>query len=274
MNGKHVHSGNRMNSCLYKAKVFHHRLEPKQHKFSYNIFMFCIDLDELDQLPERFSLISRNRFNVFSFRDSEHLQFPAGNPDTSLPVRQQIEGYLRENNIGFEGGKIMLLTNLNVLGYNFNPVSFYFVSNAAGKQVACVVEVQNTFREMKPFLLTDADREGTLYHLQTTKYFYVSPFFDHDIDFDFRINVLGENLAISINDLRENKPVFISTLTGKQKSLTNSRLFWYAFRFPFITLRIIFLIHWHALLLWMKKLPYHKKSAHANLQRGVFRKKE
>ena len=272
--GKHVHSGIRMNSCLYKANVFHHRLEPKQHQFSYNIFMFCIDLDELDELPKRFSLISRNRFNVFSFRDAEHLQFPAENPDTSKPVRQQIESYLRENNISFEGGKIRLLTNLNVLGYNFSPVSFYFVSNAAGEQVACLVEVQNTFREMKPYLLTAENRDRKLYHLQTKKYFYVSPFFDHDIDFDFRINIPDENMAISINDIENDKLVFISTLTGKRKSLTNARLWWYAFRFPLITLRIIFLIHWHAFLLYLKKLPYHKKSDHANLQRGVFRKKD
>ncbi|MGZ4042266.1 MAG: DUF1365 family protein, partial [Bacteroidia bacterium] len=35
-----------MNSCLYKALVMHNRIDPKPHRFHYNVFMFYIDLDE------------------------------------------------------------------------------------------------------------------------------------------------------------------------------------------------------------------------------------
>jgi DUF1365 family protein len=28
----------------------HHRLEPKKHSFHYNVFMFYLDLDEIDGL--------------------------------------------------------------------------------------------------------------------------------------------------------------------------------------------------------------------------------
>src|ERR1041384_5591209 len=104
-----------MNSCLYKARVFHDRLSPKKHTFSYNIFMFYADLDELDQIAKNYTLISRNKFNVFSFRDDEHLQFPAGNPDKSKNVKEQIIGFLKYQEIPYDGGKIMLLTNFNVL---------------------------------------------------------------------------------------------------------------------------------------------------------------
>jgi uncharacterized protein len=236
--------------------------------------MFYADLDELDLLAEKFLLISRNRFNVFSFRDREHLQFPAENPDTGKKVKEQIVGYLEEKGVSYDGGRIMLLTNFNVLGYNFNPVSFYFVFDSQERPVCCIAEVQNTFREMKPYFMGREHFDGRKFSLNTTKYFYVSPFIDHDTQFDFQLSVPGEDLAIGIDDYKDGERFFISTLTGTRKKLTNLRLFGYALRFPLITLRIIFLIHWQALKLWRKKLPYHKKGDHGDLQRDVFRKKE
>src|SRR5271170_6435476 len=115
-----------MNSCLYRATVMHNRLEPKKHWFQYNVFMFYVDLDELELLKKKLWMFSINRFNYFSFRDKEHLQLPMEKPDTTKSTKQHILTYLQENGIHLEKGKIMLLTNMNVLGYNFNPVSFYF----------------------------------------------------------------------------------------------------------------------------------------------------
>lgn len=263
-----------LESSLYRAKVMHDRLEPKKRKFSYNIFMFYIDLDDLDDLPKRFWMISRNRFNFFSFRDRGHLQLPPDNPDTSKRVKEQLVDYLALNGVEYDGGKIMLLTNFNVLGYNFNPVSFYFVFDALNQPLCSVVEVQNTFRELKPYFIGKDLFNGKKFHLNTTKYFYVSPFIDHDVQFDFNLPVPDDRLAIGIDDYKDGKRFFISTLTGTKKKLTNGRLFAYAFRFPFITLKIITLIHWQALILWLKNIPYHKKTAHGDLQRGVYRKKE
>lgn len=263
-----------MNSCLYKATVMHHRLEPKPHQFHYSVFMFYIDLDELELLTKKFAMISRNRFNFFSFKDKEHLQLPVDKPDQAKSTKEQIISYLRENGIVYDQHKIMLLTNLNILGYNFNPVSFYFVFDRNGQSVCAIAEVSNTFREMKPYFLGGEAKKENYFHLNTTKYFYVSPFIDHDSNFYFQLHVPGEKLNIRIDDYKEGKRFFISTLTGKKKELSNGRLLLYSLRFPLLTLRIISLIHWHALRLWLKKLPYHKKSAHPNLQRDVLRKYE
>lgn len=263
-----------MNSAFYKARVMHDRLEPKQHRFNYNVFLFYVDLDEIDALAKKHWLISRNRFNVFSFRDCEHLQLPKEDPDRSKNTKEHIIAYMTENGVAYDGGKIMLLTNFNVLGYNFNPVSFYFVYDADEHPLCCIAEVQNTFREMKPFFIGREHFNGKKFHLRVPKHFYVSPFIDHDAQFDFNLTVPDENLGIGIDDYKDDRRFFISTLVGKRKAITDGRLAAYAFRFPFITLRIIALIHWQALKLWLKKLPYHKKSAHQDLQRGVYRKKE
>lgn len=72
-----------MNSCLYKAHVMHNRLAPKVHRFHYDVFMFYLDLDEIDTLHKQLKFMSRNRFNLFNFRDRDHLQLPREKPDTS-----------------------------------------------------------------------------------------------------------------------------------------------------------------------------------------------
>ncbi|MBS1638206.1 MAG: DUF1365 domain-containing protein [Bacteroidetes bacterium] len=263
-----------MNSCLYKATVMHHRTKPVPHRFHYNVFMFYIDLDELDMLTQKFKMISRNRFNFFSFRDSEHLQLPVDRPDTTKTTKEHITDYIRSCGITDEISKVMLLTNLNVLGYNFNPVSFYYCYNAQNQPLCAIAEVSNTFREMKPYLLNADAFNGEQFQLNTTKYFYVSPFIDHDANFDFRLSVPGEKLNIRIDDIKDDERFFISTLTGQRRAMTNRALFSYSVRFPFITLLIITRIHWHALRLWLKKLPFHRKAEHGDLQRDVFRKYE
>lgn len=263
-----------MNSCLYKARVMHNRLQPKQHRFHYNVFMFYVDLDELELLEKKLWMFSCNRFNFFSFRDKEHLQLPPEKPDSSKSTRMHIVDYITRNGVDYKGGKIMLLTNMNVLGYNFNPVSFYFCFDEKEEPLCAVAEVCNTFGEMKTYFLGRENFSEGVFHLDTVKYFYVSPFIDHDAHFDFRLAVPGEKLNVRIDDHKDGQRFFISTLTGEKRKLGNRSLFWYALRFPFIPLKVISLIHWNAFRLWLKKIPYHKKAAHAALQRDVLRKYE
>ncbi|MBL7910719.1 MAG: DUF1365 domain-containing protein [Bacteroidia bacterium] len=261
-----------MNSCLYKATVMHNRMKPASHRFHYNVFMFYIDLDEIEQLRKKLLFFSHNRFNFFSFRDNEHLQLPIENPDKSKTTKQHILDYLQKNSVTPAPTKIMLLTNLNVLGYNFNPVSFYYCFDEKDQPVCCIAEVGNTFGEMKPYLLSKENLSENTFHLNTAKYFYVSPFMDHDANFDFNLVIPTEKLNNKIDTFKGGERIFISTLTGLKKPINNGNLFWYSIRFPFITLKIITLIHWNALKLWRKKIPYHKKGENQDLQKDVFRK--
>ena len=261
-----------INSCLYKARVMHHRLEPKQHNFHYDIFMFYLDLDEIDGLHKSLRWLSRNQFNLFNFRDKDHLQLPKDNPDATKNTRQHITQYLKENGVNIGNGRIMLLTNLCTLGYQFNPVSFYYCYNEQGEVVCSIVEVCNTFMEMKPYFLGADTRAGDKFHLNTTKYFYVSPFIDMDTNFDFNLEIPGEKLHVRIDDFKKDgSRFFISTLSGKRVPLTDGKLLQYFFSFPLITLKVIGLIHWQALKLWLKKIPFHKKEANKHLQKDVYR---
>jgi DUF1365 family protein len=60
-------------SNIYECTVMHQRLRPKRHGFSYRVFYLWLDLDEIDALDADLALFSRNRFNLFSFHDRDHL---------------------------------------------------------------------------------------------------------------------------------------------------------------------------------------------------------
>ena len=263
-----------MNSCLYQCRVMHNRLSPRKHKFYYTIFMFYLDLDEIDMLSQKLRFLSRNNFNLFNFKDKEHLQLPVGNPDKTKNTKQHLLQYVKEKGLQEPVHKIYLLTNLSVLGYNFNPVSFYFCFDTNNYPLCCVIEISNTFGEMKLFFLDKNCFTENIFRLETKKYFYVSPFIDHDASFDFNLSLPGEKINLRIDDIKNGERFFISTVTGDAKPLSDGNLFFSFLRFPFVTLKIIAMIHWNAFILWLKKIPYYKKEERQDLQRDIHRKNE
>lgn len=257
-------------SCLYQCEVMHRRLYPKQHKFSYSIFMFCVDLDEIDSLERKLILFSRNRFNWFSFRDADHLQFPLGAGRNSKTVKQNVLDYLESQQVETDIEKIVLITNVAVLGYSFNPISFYICYDTLANPVCSVGEVCNTHGEMKLYMLDSSSLKGNVFQQKVIKHFYVSPFASLESSFDFIFSVPGDILNMRVDDYENNKRFLVTSLTGIKKRLTDMRLLWYGLRFPLIPLRIMALIHWHALLLFLKRVPHRKKNFTTHFQRDAY----
>lgn len=172
-----------MNSSIYTCKVMHNRLSPKKHSFWYNVYLFYLDLDEIPMLAKKNFFFGFHSFNLFNFRNKDHLQLPRENPDTTKSVRDQLTQYVAEQGVTLGAGKVMLLTNLAVLGYNFNPVCFYFCYDEAKEPLCAVVEITNTYHEKKLFFIPLAELEGNTFKQHAEKYFYVSPFIDLDTFF-------------------------------------------------------------------------------------------
>lgn len=255
-----------INSCLYEMDIMHCRIAPRKHRFTHRIFMFYLDLDELDEISRKLPFFKRNRRALFEFRDSDHINF--GHAD----VKANVLAYVRDKGVDTPISRVMMMTNVRTVGYVFNPVSFYFCFGSDNRPVCAVAQVGNTFGELKPFFLGPETLHKDTFCSVQKKYYYISPFIDLDVPMDFRLKVPGERLFIRIDDLKRERKFLYTTMTGKRRPLTNTELFKLGSKIPLVTLKVIFLIHWHAAILhFIKKIPYHKKRDNPDLQREVQR---
>ena len=185
-------------------------MRQKWHSFHYEIFMFYLDLDEIDGISKRLKWMSRNRFNLFNFRDKDHLQLPRENPDLTKNIRQHIKDYLLQNGVDIGTAASWCLPTFVLWVTSSTPCRFTFVYNVNNEPVCSIVEVCNTFLEMKPYFLGADTRDGNRFTLNTEKYFYVSPFIDMDTNFDFDLQLPGDKLKVKIDDYdKEGKRFFI-----------------------------------------------------------------
>ena len=280
-----------MNSCLYECRVMHARLHPRTHRFVHRLFLFAIDLDELPELHRRLPLFSLERPNLYSFRDRDYLPTaePLHQPSTPPPahchimydnrhdLKARVIAFLATRGIDLAGGRVLLVTLPRIFGHLFNPVSFYFCSDRNGHPVAALAEVTNTFREIKPYFVPpdpSASADGAAvssFRIRTPKHFYVSPFSDVDVAFDFRLRAPDDRLSVQIDDYAGDTRTLTSTLSGPRRALTSARLAWFTVKYPLLSLRIVALIHWHALLLWLKRIPWFPKAARPTDQRDLHR---
>ena len=260
---------NKPKSVLYSCNIHHSRYKPIKRGFDYNVFMWYLDLDEIPSLLNSIVLASHNRFNYYSFNDKDHLNY---NDNKSDSLRDSIEAYIKSNGESKSIGRIMILTNLTTFGYLFNPVSFYFCFDKDDNPLCAVAEVGNTYGEMKPFFLGLNNLYDGVFKFRAKKYFYVSPFIDHDTELEFHLSIPDDNLNIRINDFEGDECLLTASLKGKPLTLSNRNVLISAFKFPMITLKVIISIHYQALILWLKRMPYHKKEDHKDLQTGVYNK--
>ena len=254
-----------MNSCLYDCAIMHYRVKPKKHKLEHKIFMFYLDLDEIDEVARKVPLISRNRFNFYNFCDNDHLVFGA------RTAKENLREYLKTKGVSLNGGRVMLLTNLRTLGHVFNPVSFYFCFDVSGNPTCVVPEIGNTFGELKPYFLDRETFQNGKFFDRQKKYYYISPFTDLDITMEFQLKVPDDRLEIRVDDLQDGDKFLYASMTGERKELTNANLLWRSLCFPFVTLKVIGLIHFHAMLLYLKGMRHHKKEENPDLQKEVLR---
>jgi uncharacterized protein len=126
--------------------VMHARLRPRRNVFRYRVFFMRLPLSRLGRLRNFF--FSINRWNLFSFHYADH-----GARDGSSPERW-IRRLLASEGIENADGEVVLQTFPRVLGYVFNPVSFWLCHDRDGGLRAILCEVNNTFGEHHNYLLT------------------------------------------------------------------------------------------------------------------------
>jgi len=243
-----------MQSAIYRGWVRHRRFAPREHSFRYRLFMMYLDLAELEEVFRGRWLWSTRRFALARFRREDHL----GDPRVSLDraVRDLVEC----NTGRRPTGPIRLLTHLRYFGYGFNPVSFYYCFDASGAHVETIVaEVNNTpWGEQHCYVLPEARNEGAGQHkrFRFAKDFHVSPFMPMDLDYDWRFSPPETRLNVHMR-LNSKAKMFDATLELQREPLNGANLARVLTAFPFMTIKVIAAIHWEALKLWLKRVPFH-----------------
>ncbi|MGA2551873.1 MAG: DUF1365 domain-containing protein [Burkholderiaceae bacterium] len=237
------------------GRVRHRRLRPHAHAFSYPALFLRLPVRDLGLGLGGSRLIAHNRWNVFSFHDCDHGARDGGS------LAQWMDQLLLGEGVSDARGVIWLHTFPRVLGYVFNPVSFWYCHRVDGALRAIVVEVNNTFKESHCYLLSHPDGRPLRFgeEIAARKVLHVSPFCRIEGQYRFRFLTSGQRVVMRIEYDDREGPLLLTSLSGDLRPISDASLAAAFFRFPLFTLGVIVRIHWQAIKLWVKRVPYISK---------------
>lgn len=211
----------------YKATVHHARNKPVSHRFSYDVRVAIVDLDDP---PAWYDARTNDTMTADEAREAANTR-----------------------------GGVRLLTDPAVAGYVQNPISVYYCYDESGALETCIAEVTNTpWGERVTFLF---DPSGT----SVPKVLHVSPLMD--MKNVWTLNTRDPKgcdrlyLRVSVNHAELGK-YFDAVIEGQaDKDAPHERnetaSFGTLFRYGFQPQRVALYIYWHAVCLLYKGVSFY-----------------
>jgi len=237
-----------IDSGLFVGTLRHRRFAPVAHAFTYPIFMALLDIDRVPELMNRSRLTSHNQWNWASFDDRDHLG------DPSRPLRERLVADAANHGIELPDGPVFLLTHLRYLGYCFNPVSFFYCFDGAGRLQVVLAEVSNTFGGTHNYWLRP-DPASRTFRAAAAKSLYVSPFMAPDLEYTFAFTSPASRLVAHMETSQSGSVGFDATLSLERRAWDAREIRRLLVRHPAMTASVMASIHWEALKLWWKGVP-------------------
>ncbi|MDV7144345.1 DUF1365 domain-containing protein [Tropicimonas sp. TH_r6] len=232
------------------GQTFHARRGHLKHAFKYSVDFVLADLP----LRETPRLLSANRFNLWHLSDRHH-----GGPRGAGRGVDWFRELLAARKFPLEGAQLVLLTQPSFLWFEFNPVSFW-IALRDGAPCAFVAEVNSTFGQRHCYFCAHDDFRPIQRtdRLSAQKLMHVSPFQKIEGQYHFNFDLTDE--AVDIRIAYENgKDGVIATLSGPRRPATNASLARAALARPLGAARVLALIHWQAIFLYVKRAPFLKR---------------
>jgi uncharacterized protein len=240
---------------VYVGSLRHRRMAPVAHEFTYPLFMVLLDIDRIPELMRESLFTGYNRWNWASYHEADHFG------DPGQPLRTRLVRDAARHGLTLPDGPIFLLTHLRYLGYCFNPVSFFFCHDTAGRLGLVLAEVNNTFGGAHNYWLEPVPLSGRgPFTASAAKAFYVSPFMPADLRYSFRFTSPLDSLVVHMvaEQARTGCDVehrFDATLRLERRPWSSGAIRDALMRFPVMTAAVMAGIHWEAVRLWWKGLP-------------------
>ena len=240
-------------ALIGRGRVRHHRLRPVDHAFDYPTWFLMLPLRRLRRQPE--PALRRNRAGWVSFHDADHGD---GGPDCLA----WIDAHLQAEGIADAQGEVWLHTYPRMLGHAFKPVSFWYCHRLDGSLAAVVAEVNNTFGGRHCYLL-DGPQLRYGHVQQASKAFHVSPFCQVSGQYRFRFmrteagppGQPARTVARIEHDDAQG-PLLLTSVSGELQALSAASLRAVLWRMPLLTLGVVARIHWQALRLLLRRVPF------------------
>jgi DUF1365 family protein len=253
-------------SALSWTRVRHRRHRPAVHVIDVPTFHVLVDVDDLPRLDREVRGFAHNRRGLVSLHDADHLGHVSGEV-AKASLRDRVVGLLAAQGIDLPAGPLQLLCHPRMFGHVFNPVSWWFAHHPDGRLGLVLAEVTSTFGDRVVYVLDEleSNANGSV-RATASKQLHVSPFLPTEgLGYRFVIRPPGSPLTgralvhMEVED--EEGLVLDATQRARLVPFTTSQLARLLLRYPLVSIRSLVLIHTHALRLWSKRVPFHRRPA-------------
>ena len=240
-----------MKSSLQPGSVFHKRIYPYNHQFKYKTVSALINLDELDNINKLF-LFSVNSFNLFSFFFKDHGERNDNNPKYFI-----LKNITKKFNDKTKY-TIYLYCTPSFFGYVFNPISIYLCKDKKNKIRYVCYEVKNTHHEQHCYFIKIKKNSEKIYS-KLQKKFYVSPFLQMNLKYKFYLFNKKNIFLLNIDVYKKNQIILKTGISSKTVALNNMTLIYYFIKNLFFAQKVIILIHYQAIKIFIKQKTFFSK---------------
>ncbi|KAF2765595.1 DUF1365-domain-containing protein [Teratosphaeria nubilosa] len=141
---------------LLTSRTTHSRLFPKKHAFSYSYLLVGVPVGIQGRISKVLSVDSQ-RPGWFNVDSEDYLE----RGYSHFTLAEKLKRYLHSQGVTDQDHAFAwLVTAPRLLGYSFNPVSFWYLYDSDTKLKYMILEVNNTFGERRMYLLRGGDMDA------------------------------------------------------------------------------------------------------------------